>query len=100
LQSQTAHIYRTLVAISLLNLSKGFAMMSIDKAINTLEPLLPLSMVDGCREAWQTLKAAVLAQQTTNKQSDEITPSCIECSSFYACTHKPDKVGGCFPMSA
>jgi Zn finger protein HypA/HybF involved in hydrogenase expression len=28
------------------------------------------------REAWQTLKTAVLAQQTTNSAMDEICPSC------------------------
>ena len=51
-------------------------------------------------EAWQTLKAAVLAQQTNNKQSDEITPSCIECANFYACVQKPAKTNGCFSKSA
>ena len=33
------------------------------------------------REAWQTLKSAVLAAQTTNSQRDETVRSCDTCGS-------------------
>ena len=73
--------------------------MTIDEAVRNLDNLLIACDQSG-REAWQTLKAAVLAQQTNNKQSDEITPSCIECANFYACVQKPAKTNGCFSKSA
>ena len=42
--------------------------MTIDEAVRNLDNLLIACDQSG-REAWQTLKTAVLAQQTNNKQS-------------------------------
>lgn len=45
-------------------------MMSVQEAVDILDNYgLPRSACDGVREAWQTLKAAVLAQQTNNNGS-------------------------------
>jgi hypothetical protein len=50
----------------------------VDKieAFKLVEGFLPLGEGGLVYEAWQTLKIAVLAQQTTNKPSDEICPYC------------------------
>ena len=45
-------------------------------------------------------ESAEALKPSYNKQSDEITPSCIECANFYACVQKPAKTNGCFSKSA
>ena len=76
-------------------------MTNLEKCIAEIEFRFPcVRDHEFTSKEWQTLKAAVLAQQTNNKQSDEITPSCIECANFYACVQKPAKTNGCFSKSA
>ena len=48
------------------------------QAIEILDQFMPDTDDQICLEAWQTLKAAVLAQQSNNKQS---TP-CVTCGAL------------------
>jgi len=58
--------------------------MTIDEAVRNLDNLLIACDQSG-REAWQTLKAAVLAQQTNNTGSPKLTAACGGCPLQYVC---------------
>ena len=51
---------------------------------------------DDCIERWNTRPSPPPAAES----GDEITPSCIECESFYECVQKPAKTDGCFSKAA
>lgn len=52
--------------------------MDLNEAITTIEYHITVTGrgLSSTNEAWQTLKAAVLAQQTTNTQSAPCCPDC------------------------
>ena len=52
--------------------------MDINEALDTIILYLPMNSPAVVAEAWQTLKAAVLAQQTTSKQS----APCYQCAEY------------------
>jgi len=55
--------------------------MQASKAVEIIERFYGLSSLNdpAVGAAWQTLKAAVLAQQTHNNARDETVRSCAEC---------------------
>ena len=53
--------------------------MTVEEAVVVLDKILNLHPPLPEGPAWQTLKAAVLAQQTNNNARDKTVRSCAEC---------------------
>jgi hypothetical protein len=56
--------------------------MNIIEAYKIVEGFVPFNESAAAYEAMQTLKAAVLAQQSTNKQSAPLSSTCIGCGAI------------------
>ena len=62
---------------------------TVKQLIERLDTEIEMVCCDSARSDWQTLKTAVLAQQTNNTGSPKLPPSCTECVLVKICHVSP-----------
>lgn len=65
-------------------------MMEINKAVDFVERALPDHKSMALRSAWQTLRSAVLAQQTNNSAMPKLDENIVEWFRGYIADFEPD----------
>jgi len=62
--------------------------MTPETALNNINEWFGIEDCESLQSEWQTLKSAVLAQQTTNSARDAITPLVVYAVNTDGCHHK------------